>query len=234
MNSRICLISGLGGSAGVWADVKELLSDCAVSIPDVPWASTASAWKYDPEITERFCRSQLADCDVLVAHSFAAVSVFNLLTGPNRPPPPAHVVLLSMFYASRAEHFDWSHFDRHRAAFPGVMADGLRAESQGRANPALLDRMAEVVVDAVGPLGWLRFYEAYHATWQGSPRALVNRLTLIHGDADLSADPADSRALHAQVPGSILHIFKGGHFPMVDTPEAVALAIRSALPLPLP
>lgn len=220
--SQVTLLSGLGGGPGLWAGVEALLPDIDICVPEVPWAATKTSWAHDPAIMMSFLRSQLAASDVIVAHSFAAVLLFNLLADPDGPPPAPSVILMSIFHRPDTSCFDWAHFNHHLALFPCVMESGLRAEAAGRIPDSLLARMSEIVQDSVGPLGWLRFYEAYAQTSRGDATRLSDVTTLITGAADDAADPGDSRDLHLLIPGSTLLVVPGGHFPMVDAPACIA------------
>lgn len=216
----------------MWAPVAARVAahpsagDVTVAVPTLPWHSGADAsWAWDATDPGRALDPLLADGDVVVAHSFAAVLLLARLCG-DLPVRPAGVVLVSPFYRPDPRDFRWSTLAHYLDDFHLLLAQGVRAVAGRRIDDDLLADMAVAVRDRVGAHGWVRFFTAYLGTPALDVTALDVPLLVVHGQDDDVALPADGAALAARVPGAhLLRVAGAGHFPMLTTPDVVADAV---------
>ncbi|WP_166436054.1 alpha/beta fold hydrolase [Cellulomonas shaoxiangyii] len=241
---RVVLLHGLAGGPATWAPVAQRVGvhpaagAPPVVAPALPWHSGADpSWAWDATDPGRVLDTLLADGDVVVAHSFAAVLLLARLCG-DLPVRPAGVVLVSPFYRPDARDFRWSTLAHYLDDFHLLLAQGVRAVASRAIADDLLADMAVAVRDRVGAHGWVRFFTAYLGTPSLDVAALDVPLLVVHGQDDDVALPADGAALADRVPGArLVPVAGAGHFPMLTAPDAVAdavaaLAARAWAPTP--
>ncbi|MFJ8311750.1 MULTISPECIES: alpha/beta fold hydrolase [unclassified Streptomyces] len=220
---RVLLLHGLGGKPSVWApfaaraDVRLELWDA-----ELPWRamSGGEGWGSLPEPAR--CLADLVDdrYDAVVAHSYAA----NLLTEAiaSGRVAPRRTVLISPFYRSSPQDFDWSVISYYLNDFHRVFEEALEVGETARFAKAHRDWMALRLRDRIGPYGWMRFFESYLRTPFLDLGAVRSPLLVLSGEKDIAARAEDGRALAAAVEGARFELLEGcGHFPMVEAPGRV-------------
>lgn len=236
---RVLLLHGMGNAGSVWDGLRPRLPGGAqASAPELPWAGVGTPeWSHHPDPTVWVrqaideARDALGGVDVVVAHSFSATVLVNLLAGTRdgaATPVPglSGLVLVGPFYRAEASDFEWELMTGLVAAFLRTMKEGIRLVAGERGNPELFGAMAQKVCERIGPYGWTRFFEQYLAT----PFAAVSRIDLpclvVSGERDGTAPPGESATLAAALPAGRLWSLPGqGHFPMLELPDELAAGI---------
>lgn len=237
------LLHGLAANDSLWDRTLELLPrNCEIWTARLPWRTEGIAeWGGDPNLKGWLAKA-LQEVpgapDVVVAHSMAANVLLDLLDQKGRGGTDAlrqygirKLVLVSPFYRSSADQFDWDAISHYLNDFHLIMEEGIRVHSDGRLPADLQQAMGRRVRDRVGPYGWLRFFELYLRT----PALQLDRITVptlvLAGEDDSVAPPAESTALAAALPDAVARVLAGcGHFPMIEAAEQFAAAIREFLP----
>ncbi|MFC9897592.1 alpha/beta fold hydrolase [Nocardia sp. NPDC127579] len=223
-----------GGLANPLGCISGAAADPEVWVGDLPWSGTEDgAWARHPDPTQWIARSVAAvpgGVDVVIAHSFAATMLLDLATRPIREQVLGGVkglVLVSPFYKSAHDDFDWNVLSSYVNGFVHIMAEGIRVSAKGRPiSGDLLMGMAERVQDRIGPYGWLKFFETYLRTPDMNVREMDIPCLILSGRGDVAAPPADSTVLAGQLPDAELTLLEHcGHFPMVETPAEFSAAI---------
>lgn len=230
---RTLLLPGLAGTPAAWAPFAEHAS-AGLEIWDahLPWAAAPQpGWARHRDLGAWLCatiHSATARTGgpprLLVAHSFAANVLLDLLCrGGLDAVRPAGVVLVSPFYRSSPEEFDWETIEYYLTGFHLILDEGLRVGAGARIAPVTRAAMARQVRDRVGPYGWMRFFDLYLA----SPYLNVGRLDLpvlvVTGDRDIAARPQDAKALATALPQARYELFEEcGHFAMAEEPARFA------------
>lgn len=238
---RVLLVHGLAGSAALWDRyVERAHPDCEMWTAELPWRGAGV-----PGWPDRPADAWIAEAvgalphrpDVVVGHSFGASALLTwLATSGSADPEPGPVrglrgaVLVSPFYRSHQERFDWDTLAFYLNHFDRILADGLRVSSGGRLEESVQRDMALKVRERVGPYGWMRFFDMYLNT----PRLPVERLSfpvqLLGGAEDFASDPAEAVELGEVLPDAQVSIIPGvGHFPMVERADAFAEALNGFL-----
>jgi pimeloyl-ACP methyl ester carboxylesterase len=226
MTRRFVLLHGLAGSPQMWRPVQDLLAvHGPVSVPRLPWHGSAEpGWAWDPEPGAGL-GALYTPQDVVVAHSFSA----SLLLADvfSRPAArPAALVLVSPFYRPRPADFSWSTMTHFMDGFGWMLASGIRTASSRRIAEEILTDMSLAVRERIGPYGWIRFFDSYLATAMLPVTGLPLPTAIVHGDDDDVAPPSDAAELELKMPGSQrFPVARGGHFPMLLDPAAVADAV---------
>ncbi|WP_216207131.1 alpha/beta fold hydrolase [Amycolatopsis aidingensis] len=231
------LLHGMGGGPGSWDALAALLAP-HLELWDVslPWAVAGDPdWALEPDVRgcvaapiEAVRRVNGRGPDVLVAHSFAANVMLELLTGPDSPASTA-TVLLSPFYRERPEDFPWS------AVVPGLercygrVADEIRRRCGSRLDDVADGVIARRMLELVGGKAPLRFHETCRRTPFLDLDSLDVPLLLVGGEDDeFGAHAEGVRALGRRVPHAWLEILEGcGHFPMVERAREVATLMNT-------
>ncbi|MFC8361418.1 alpha/beta fold hydrolase [Streptomyces griseorubiginosus] len=231
---RVLLLHGLAGSTAVWRQFTERAGgELELWEAELPWAAHGDTrWSHDPDPVPWVARSLDAvpgQIDLLIAHSFAANAVLELLV--SRPAGrPGAAVLVSPFHRSTPEEFEWDTAVHYLHGFQRILDEGLRVGSDGRIPVELREAMALRVRDRIGPYGWMRFFDAYLRSPFLDTTAVGLPTLVVGGEHDFAARPADARALAAALPDARLRIFeRSGHFPMAEQPELFAEAVHGFL-----
>ncbi|MBM0278025.1 alpha/beta fold hydrolase [Micromonospora tarensis] len=235
VHRRILFLHGLGNSDEVWNAAIARWPDPHAELwsADLPWRlDFPGEWRHGADLTGYLAEATAGvpgTPDVVVAHSFAANLLLEWLTVPVRPTgAPAGAVLVSPFYRPSPDAFGWPDLERFPQTFRRVIEAGVAVHSAGRLAPQRLDDVVARVCDIVGPYGWARFLQTYLATpWLRTE--LVDMPCLVLAGADDFCPPAaESIALAGALPDARLHTFPdGGHFAMVERPDAFAAAVAT-------
>lgn len=223
---RVLLLHGMANSGNVWDELCGKLSGAAeLCAAELPWRRDGvSYWSYhpDPSVWLAQALDELGGADVVVAHSYSATLLLDLLTrgsggGQLRRYGIRGLVLVSAFYRQHPREFDWEDVGNLTEKFLLTMEEGIRVVAAGRGNPERRRAMARRVCEAIGPYGWTRFFDLYLRTpWMLPQRVDVPTL-LVCGGADGIARPVESETLARVMPAGRLHTFAGcGHFPMIE------------------
>lgn len=231
---RVLLLHGLAGSTAVWRRFTELAGgELELWEAELPWAAHGDTrWSHDPDPVPWVARALDAvpgRVDLLIAHSFAANAVLELLV--SRPTGrPGAVVLVSPFHRGTPEEFEWDTAVYYLHGFQRILDEGLRVGSDGRIPVELREAMALRVRDRIGPYGWMRFFDAYLRSPFLDTAAIGLPTLVVAGEHDFAARPADARALAGALPDARLRIFeRSGHFPMAEQPELFVGAVHGFL-----
>lgn len=226
---RLLLLHGLGNSSSVWrACVPHLPDGFEVWSADMPWRGEGVAsWHHTPDVT-RWLGEALeripGGVDVVVAHSFAAITTLSYLDGElNRGADPfarygiRGLVLVSPFYRRSPQDFTWDAMTRYLEEFHLIMEEGIRVHSGGRLAEDVQRDMARRVCDRVGPYGWMRFVDGYLRTpWLRADMIDVPT-AVVCGERDFAVSPEEGRALAADMPLAGVRVLPDcGHFLMVE------------------
>jgi pimeloyl-ACP methyl ester carboxylesterase len=234
---RMLLLHGLGGNGTVWRSfIQRAPRRLELWDADLPWGGgvTSADWLDDPDVGQWLIQAMTSMTsaagdppDVVVAHSFAATALLEVLDAHAELWPRA-AVLVSPFYRADRADFDWPSLRNSIDAFPRLLTEGVglharRPDSRRPLAPAVQNDMARHILTRIGPYGWARFLDLYLRT----PRLRADQLRLpflvIGGDRDDAAAPSDSWALGRALPDCRVEIFPGcGHFPMSESPDRFA------------
>ncbi|MFF4512278.1 alpha/beta fold hydrolase [Streptomyces mirabilis] len=242
---RVLLLHGMADSSAVWdrlcalAPHHDALRRARLHSAALPWRGTGpSDWAHRPEPTTWISDTldQMAatagPADVVVAHSFSAMLLLDLLCG--RSAPAGHriggIVLVSPFFRPRPEDFDWDTLKGLPEQFVRTMEEGIRVAAGSRAKPELHRAMAERLCETIGPYGWSRFLETYLRTPWLRTAELRTTTLVVSGADDRIAVPAEAETLVARTPSAALHTIEGtGHFPMSERPAQFAAVLDGFL-----
>ncbi|MEE1784236.1 alpha/beta hydrolase [Streptomyces sp. SP17BM10] len=235
---RVLLLHGLAANDSVWEPaLPELPDGLRLWTARMPWRTeTIAGLGSETDLAGRLAQaleSVPGGAEVVVAHSMAANVLLDLLDRELRAGVDAPrkygvraLVLVSPFYRSRAEQFDWETISYYLNDFHLIMEEGIRAHSGGRVPADLRRAMGERVRERVGPYGWFRFFDLYLRT----PTLAAGRLALptlvLAGESDFAAPPGEGVALAGALPDARSLVLPGcGHFPMLDAPGRFAAAV---------
>lgn len=229
----VLLLHGMATGVSSWDELASLLAP-HLELWDVtlPWSVTGDpAWAREPDVTQwvsaplgHLRRVAGRGPDVVVAHSFAANVVLELLTGSDLL-ASTPVVLLSPFYRSADADLDWATFvpDLKRC-YSRVAEESRRRRS--RVSDEAREAVVHRILERMGTHAPLRLYETYQRTPLLRLESLTMPLFLVGGsDDDMGASADGVRALAGRIPHARVEILDGcGHFPMTErAPQLAAL-----------
>lgn len=200
---------------------------------DLPWRSGNDyRWRY------RSPARWLADAidlvqgtpDVVVAHSFGAGAALELLCAAE-PSRTRAAVLICPLFRLPDHPVSWRIFDRSRAKFDQNIRDSVRARLGERAatlGPGVLQAMADLALERVGPTGFITVFEQFAASGELPLGDLSLPTLVIAGGADATLSPEVATVLADALPrGRLLTDDEYGHFCHVLHANGVAAAIAN-------
>lgn len=226
----VLLLHGMGGGVSSWNDLSALLpAHLELWDVDLPWSLTGEpAWADDPDATQ-WVTAPIRDLsralghspDVIVAHSFAANLILEVLAGTELL-GSTPTVLLSPFHRGTRADLDWP------AVVPSMedcYARFFRLARRRRNGGDIDAAMARRLCSLMGEYAPLRFYEVYQRTPELALESLTAPVLLVGGSDDLGASVDSIRLLGRRIPKASIAIIDGcGHFPMnEDAPELARL-----------
>lgn len=180
--SNVVLLHGLGNNEAIWEPLAAHWDPgVRIHAPRLPWHSGGIAgWRHHSDsaaLLQDVLDAVPGGADVVVAHSFSAVLLLELLCRRAAAADPLDVgavVLANPFYRADADDFHWNLLGTSMADFPRTMAESIRLRTLDRPiEEDLRADMARRMTEWVGPYGWLRFFDAYLRTpccaWTWSP-----------------------------------------------------------------
>ncbi len=241
----VVLAHGLEDGWSSWRPVAGALGGTPrVVALDLPWrAGNDYTWR------GRSAGRWLADAldgvggrpDVLVAHSFGANAVLDLLSaGDGRIGRSA--LLVCPFYRRPDELLSWAMLDRSRARFTATIGEGIVARLGRRAgalDPEVLRSMIDLAVRRVGPAAFLSVFEQFVASG-ALPLGGVGTPTLVlAGGADPVLSVRSAGALAGAIPGAAAVVVpEFDHYCHIRRPQEVAAQVTAFLttqhPVPPP
>jgi len=236
--TRVLLLHGLGGGPSTWHRFTELAGPgLELWEADLPWSAAGTGeWSRQADATPwiRAALAEAGDAELVVAHSFAANMLLEVLARDGGPQPAA--VLVSPFYRATPAQFDWATIESYIDGFYGILDEGLRVSSGDRLAPDLRGGMALKLRERLGPYGWMRFFDAYLRSPLLDTAAVTAPCLVISGADDPAAPPGDGRALAAALPRARFETLPAGHLPMIEQASRFAElvgAFAATLPLEL-
>jgi pimeloyl-ACP methyl ester carboxylesterase len=240
---RVLLLHGMGGGLSGWdALAARLAPHLELWDARLPWAFTGDPeWAREPDVTQSVIaavdgvrRAAGRPVDVVIAHSFAANVVLELLAGSDLLTRTASV-LVSPFYRDLAVDLDW------RAVLSGI--DGcyqrVAQEIQQRHGACGTDQFRAVVAQRIlrltGPYPRLRFQQVYSRTPRLDLESMTVPVVVVGGSDDPAATADGIRLLACRIPHARSEILDGcGHFPMIERPARLAEIIEDFIDHALP
>ncbi|MFI6042580.1 alpha/beta fold hydrolase [Nocardia sp. NPDC051321] len=222
------LLHGMAGSPAIWDGfVARAAERSEIWDVELPWSVTGDPnWALRTDIPGVIATvldslprrsASLPDIDVVVAHSFGASALLELLSSSAEVRVGAVVLVTPL---ACPQPFDWSEIGRKVEEFPRLLAAGIANRAGGRISADTRRDLALRLRDLIGPLPWLRTYE------YGLRSALLElgRLTIpvlvVAGGADRIAPVSDIEHLTRKLPDAQSVVFPDcAHFPMVDRVE---------------
>ncbi|MEU1455721.1 alpha/beta fold hydrolase [Streptomyces avermitilis] len=242
---RVLLLHGMADSGSVWerlialAPQRAELRRAELHTAELPWRGTGpSDWAHRLESSSWLAETldELADtvgpADVVVAHSFSAMLLLDLVCGASAR--TGHrlkgMVLVSPFFRPRPEDFDWDTMAALPEQFVRTMEEGIRVAAGPRSKPELHRVLAERLCTTIGPYAWSRFFELYLRTpWLRTAEVRTPAL-VVSGSEDRIAVTGEAQDLVARMPAAALHtVEETGHFPMAEQPARFADALGGFL-----
>lgn len=234
---RVLMLHGMGGGPGSWDALDPLLAPHLelwdVGLPwaitgDPDWARESDVWQWLSAPVEQFRRATGRGPDVIIAHSFAANVVLELLVESDVLGTVA-TVLLSPFYRDTPEDVDWS------TVVPGMercytrVAEEILRRRGSRVGDDASNVITRRMLEFVGAHAPVRFYETIQRTPLLALESLTMPVLVVGGDRDeFGAHADDVHALARRIPYATLNIVEDcGHFPMTERALELAALIDS-------
>jgi pimeloyl-ACP methyl ester carboxylesterase len=232
---RVLLLHGMADSGAVWDQLCALvphwdgLRGAEFFSAELPWRGTGPPdWAHRTDTTSWVAETldllaaDAGPADIVVAHSFSAMLLLDLLCGQSAATCRG-IVLVSPFFRPRPADFDWDTMTGLSDQFLRTMEEGIRVAAGSRGKPGLHQAMARWLCEAIGPYGWSRFLELYLRTPWLSTENLRTPTFVVSGAEDRIAVTAEAAALVERLPTATLRTVEdAGHFPMVERPAVFA------------
>ncbi|GAA3733994.1 alpha/beta fold hydrolase [Salinactinospora qingdaonensis] len=170
----VALVHGLEDDWRSWRSLvrelrrRETLKNARFRALDLPWrsgcdytwrrATTPSDW------VDRGLGTLAQPPQVVIAHSFGANAVLELLATRPSASQPMAVVLIAPFYRPPSVPVTWKLFEQSRDNFNQQMHDGVvaRLSRRGRViEEDVLESMIRKTVERVGPSGFLAVFDQF-------------------------------------------------------------------------
>ncbi|WBC07489.1 alpha/beta hydrolase [Micromonospora sp. WMMA1947] len=242
---RVLLLNGLAGSPTIWRPFAQRVpAEIELWGAELPWASGGDPrWQAAGGTTTDVVAEALAGvprgADVVIAHSFAANALLELLC--RRVPDRLQaVVLVSPFYRATPDRFDWSDISFYLNNFHRILAEGIRVSAAQPPADEVVERMALRLRERIGPYGWMRFFDAYLRTPFLDLTGVLVPVLVIGGRRDIAVPIEDVEALAQALPaGRLARVAASGHFAMAEHPPWFTSVVQDFLavnapPSPLP
>jgi pimeloyl-ACP methyl ester carboxylesterase len=231
--SRLVLVHGFEESPDTWWPLaRRLPEQLHLYALQLPWCSGSPHRWADEGGSALWLDRALSlvpgPPDAVVAHSFGATTLLNLLARrPAGTQPPA--VLVAPVYRPHDRPLDPEFYAEAVRRFRGVLGEGLRSRLGRRAAtvPAdIVEAMTGKVRERVEPHGFLQFYATLARAGELPLHQITSPVRLVSGHHDPSAPPEAVRELMRRIPGAEARQDPSfGHFCQVQAPDAVAAHI---------
>lgn len=230
----VLFLHGMGGGPGSW-DALSALLPAKLELWDVnlPWAITGDPrWAQEPDVRQwvstpiEHVRAATGGPDVIVAHSFAANVVLELLADTDLL-TGTPTVLVSPFYRDAPEDFDWSDVVPGMEQCYAKVAEEIVRRRGHRVSDADSEVIVRRMLEFVGAYAPLRFHETCRRIPSLHLETLTTPMLVVGGDRDeFGAHAKDVCALAGRLPHAILAIVGDcGHFPMTERAPVLAALI---------
>lgn len=225
--TSIAMIHGMGAGWDIWETLQWGLSDTFRTYSlNLPWSGRENPrWPCyigGAEWLRLGLQLVPKKTTFVVAHSFAANVLLEHLnshgTGYLRG-----MVLISPFYKSRTEDFEWEVMTYYMNYFQTLLEQGLRARARTAGLTAdYLHAMAKKIRERIAPLGWLQFFNTFIRTPMLELHQFSIPTLVIAGETDIASPTADCLALVQTLPNARLEIIPNcGHYCMLEQPHKV-------------
>jgi pimeloyl-ACP methyl ester carboxylesterase len=229
----LLLAHGMADSWESWRHLAARLpGDWRLLAAELPWRAggghdwhrggTPGRWLADA------VRSLPDPPDVIVGHSLGANAVLDLLATESDVAPRG-AMLVAPFYCPPDLTVDWAVFERCRANFVLIIAEGLTARLGPRAadlDPDVRGAMLDKMVDRIGPVGFARLFDEFAATARLPLHRVAVPTAVLAGGRDPGMDGPRSIALRAHLPGAEVLVEPDlHHFCHLTQADAVAAHI---------
>lgn len=230
---RLVLVHGFDETPDSWWPLARFLPGrLHLYALRLPWCSGSSHRWADEGGSALWLERALAllpdPADLIVAHSFGATTLLDLLARRSTgAPPPA--VLVAPVYRPHDRPMDPEFFAEAVRRFRGVLGEGLRSRMGPRAATVpedIVEAMTGKVRERVEPHGFLQFYATLARAAQLPPHRITSPVRLVSGHHDPSAPPEAVAELLRRIPAAEARQDPSfGHFCHVQAPDAVAAHI---------
>lgn len=236
---RLALVHGFDENPDSWTPLARCLpAQLHLYALQLPWCSGSShRWPGEggPALWLERALALLPDpADAIVAHSFGATTLLDLLARRSTgAPPPA--VLVAPVYRPHDRPLDPQFFAEAVRRFRTVLGEGLRSRMGPRAATVpedIVEAMTGKVRERVEPHGFLQFYAALARAADLPLHRITSPVRLVSGHHDPSAPPEAVAELLRRIPAAEARQDPSfGHFCQVQAPDAVAAHIVEFLGL---
>jgi pimeloyl-ACP methyl ester carboxylesterase len=208
----VVLVHGLEDTWAGWRPLAAQLDPgWRVVALDLPWrAGNDYQWRY--RTLGQWLGEGLdlldSEPDAMIAHSFGANAALQLACAYGRRPGRA-LGLVCPMYRELRHAVTWRTFDRARAIFVENIRESLLARMGNRVglmDASVLANMVDLVVDRVGPFGFLTMFEQLVASAHLRLETVDVPTLVLAGGADHTMSPATVTALATGIPGARLRI----------------------------
>ncbi|MBY8345272.1 alpha/beta hydrolase [Streptomyces spinosirectus] len=231
--ARLVLVHGFDENPGSWTPLARCLPrQLHLYALQLPWCSGSSHRWADEGGSALWLKRALAllpdSPDLIVAHSFGATALLDLLARRTTgAPTPA--VLVAPVYRPHDRPLDPEFFAEAVRRFRTVLDEGLRSRMGPRAAtvPAdIFEAMTGKVRERVEPHGFLQFYATLARAAELPLHRITSPVRLVSGPHDPSAPPDAVAELLRRIPVAEARQDPSfGHFCQVQAPDAVAAHI---------